>query len=139
MRQSAIRYAAIICLLAGCNPPVSAPKSNSFAPRASNPTPADGARGISPDAKLSWTGTQGASYNVYFGRKSPPPFAARQNTTTFDPGPLEWDRTYYWKVEIVDGAEGDIWRFTTFWYGDPNAEEMDVHLQNKDKNSQILL
>jgi hypothetical protein len=29
-------------------------------------------------------------------------------------------------VDIVGGTEGDIWSFTTFWYGDPNGEEMDI-------------
>jgi hypothetical protein len=65
-------------------------------------------------------------YNVYFGTQSPLPFVARQDGTTFAPGPLEWDQSYYWRVDLVGSAAGDIWKFTTFWYGDPNAEEMDV-------------
>jgi hypothetical protein len=66
------------------------------------------------------------NYNVYFGTESPPPFRGEQDIATFEPGPLEWDTTYYWRVDIVGGAEGDIWSFTTFWYGDPNGEEMDI-------------
>ena len=110
------------CLLMSCR---SSPR-DANSTRAVSPSPPDGARGVSPDTKLSWTGEQGAFYNDYFGRKSPPPFVTKQKRTTFDPGPLDWDTTYYWKVDTVDGAEGDIWKFTTFWYGDPNAEDMDV-------------
>jgi hypothetical protein len=103
-----------------------APKSRDSSGKASSPKPTDGARGVSPDTKLSWTGAAGASSIVYFGTESPPPFAGSQRGTRFDPGPLEWDTSYYWKVDTVGGVEGDIWQFTTFWYGDPNAEEMDI-------------
>ncbi|MHC4808443.1 MAG: hypothetical protein ACYTBX_19590 [Planctomycetota bacterium] len=68
-----------------------------------------------------------------FGQAAPP-FVRNQTETTFDPGPLDWDTTYYWKIDTAGGAEGNIWRFTTFWYGDPNAEEMDVRLN--DRNTQ---
>lgn len=94
--------------------------------KASNPDPTDGMRAVSPDVKLSWTGEPVVYYNVHFGRKSPPPLVGKQSVATFDPGPLDWGQTYYWKVDVVGGAEGDIWRFTTFWYGDPNGEEMDI-------------
>ncbi|MHC4619507.1 MAG: hypothetical protein ACYTEQ_17305 [Planctomycetota bacterium] len=122
MREKVILTLAGFCLLMSCRP--SPRDANST--KAANPTPPDAAKGVSPDTKLSWTSKQKASYNVYFGRKSPPPFVGKQSGTTFNPGPLDWDTTYYWKVDIVDGAEGDIWKFTTFWYGDPNAEEMDI-------------
>jgi hypothetical protein len=94
--------------------------------KASNPDPPDGATAVSPDTKLSWTGEPGVCYNVHFGRKSPPPLMGTQNLAVFDLGPLGWGQTYYWRVDIVGGAEGNIWRFTTFWYGDPNGEEMDI-------------
>jgi hypothetical protein len=102
------------------------PTSDIHPVKASNPGPPDGAKAVSPDTKLTWTGEPGMIYNVHFGKKSPPPFASEQNATVFDPGPLDWDQTYYWKVNIVGGARGDIWSFTTFWYGDPNGEEMDI-------------
>jgi hypothetical protein len=94
--------------------------------KALNPDPPDGTKAVSPDTKLTWTGGPGVHCNVHFGKKSPPPLASKQSTTVFDPGPLDWDTTYYWRVDIVGGAEGDIWTFTTFWYGDPNGEEMDI-------------
>jgi len=38
---------------------------------------------------------------------------------TYDPGPLEWNKTYYWRVDEVNAAsaespwKGSIWSFTT--------------------------
>ncbi|MHC4482310.1 MAG: hypothetical protein ACYSW4_02050 [Planctomycetota bacterium] len=135
MISKAIISVAGFCLFAGCSVSWREPKSNTCTGKASNPSPANGAKGVSPDTKLSWKGIQGASYDVYFGTESPPPFVGNQTGTTFDLGPLDWDRTYYWKVDSIGGAKGDIWKFTTFWYGDPNAEEMDVRLNDKDADT----
>lgn len=126
MTRDVILTVAGLCLAAGCGVSRS-PAASAVRPlKASNPDPPDGAKAVSPDTKLSWTGEPGVYYDVHFGRKSPPPLAGRRSVTTFDPGPLDWGQTYYWKVDVVGGAEGDIRRFTTFWYGDPNGEEMDI-------------
>jgi len=93
----------------------------------SNPVPRNGATGVSPDTTLSWSySSNAASFRIYFGTESPPPFRRRQTRTVFDPGPLDFDTTYYWRIDPVGGPKGDLWKFTTFWYGDPNAEEMDI-------------
>lgn len=126
MSRKIVLSVAILCLLAGCNVGGPEPTSNIHPIKASNPDPPDGAKAVSPDTKLSWAGEPGVYYTVHFGKKSPPPLVSKQNGAVFDPGPLDWDQTYYWKVDIVGGAEGDIWSFTTFWYGDPNGEEMDI-------------
>jgi hypothetical protein len=118
--------AAVLCLLAGCEVGETESRSDIHQFTALNPGPPDGAKAVSPDTKLTWTGEPGMIYNVHFGKKSPPPLASKQSAAVFDPGPLDWDTTYYWRVDIVGGAEGDIWSFTTFWYGDPNGEEMDI-------------
>jgi hypothetical protein len=115
-----------LCLLAGCEAGETRATSDAHPVKASNPNPPDGARAVSPDTKLRWAGEPGVHYTVHFGKKSPPPLASKQIAAVFDPGPLDWDQTYYWKVNIVGGARGDIWSFTTFWYGDPNGEEMDI-------------
>jgi len=134
MISKTILSIAALCLFAGCNVSL---KEKSCAGKALNPKPADGAKGVSPDAKLNWTGAPCAgSYNVYFGTKSPPPFVRNQADTIFDPGPLDWDTTYFWKIDTLGGTKGDIWKFTTFWYGDPNADEMNVRRNNKDKNEE---
>jgi hypothetical protein len=86
-----------------------------------NPTPADGAQWIDADAKLSFSaGRGGIMHYVYFGDNvdtvtnatdAPP-----QVETTFDPGPLEFEKTYYWRVDEFDGTtthKGNVWSFTT--------------------------
>jgi len=85
------------------------------------PEPADGAEGVATDAKLSWTPGFGAILHyVYFGDNaddvsnatgSPP-----SGSATYDPGPLEMAKTYYWRVDEFDSAEthkGDVWSFVT--------------------------
>jgi len=83
----------------------------------SNPNPADDATGVSVDADLSWTGGAGAtSYNVYFGTAAPAPYQGNQLDTTFDPGTMANDTTYYWRVDSVNEAgatPGIYWNFTT--------------------------
>jgi len=58
--------------------------------------------------------------HVYFGDNfddvSNATGAAGQAGTTYDPGPLELGKTYYWRVDGFDGVEtfrGDVWSFTT--------------------------
>jgi len=110
----------LACLLTGCN------KAEQPVSKASAPNPVDGATGVSPDTQLSWTGEAGARYKVYFAAQPSPPFVGEQQVTTFDPGALEFDTTYYWRIDIVGRSQGQLWKFTTFWYGDPGAEEMDI-------------
>jgi len=127
MVRKIILCAVALCLSIGCGLSSTESKSSRCIAVASDPNPADGAKGVSPDTRLTWSGPPcAASYNVHFGTSSPPPLAGNQSDTVFDPGPLDWDRTYYWRIDIVDVEQGPIWKFTTFWYGDPNAEEMEV-------------
>ena len=92
--------------------------------KASNPSPTHGAGGVSTGATLAWTAGSGAdSHDVYFGTDSTPDageFAGNQTTTTYDPGPLSSNTTYYWRVDEVnpDGTTtGDVWSFTTLGGG----------------------
>jgi len=85
-----------------------------------NPEPADGVKFVDPNVELSWTGGFGAKlHTVYFGDN----FDDVNNTsgglpdalTTYAPGTLELEKTYYWRVDEFDGAttlRGDIWSFT---------------------------
>jgi len=85
--------------------------------QASNPTPSNGATGVNVNADLSWTAGSGAtSHDVYFGQTTSPPFVQNQSGTTFDPGTLAENTTYYWRIdEVGDGGTttGDTWSFTT--------------------------
>ena len=44
---------------------------------------------------------------------------ARQAGVTFDAGALEWNKTYYWRVDEINAADpespwkGNVWSFTT--------------------------
>jgi hypothetical protein len=86
---------------------------------ATQPNPADGATGVSMTVTLSWTpDIAAATHDVYFGTTSPPAFIGNQTATTYDPGALDLNTTYYWQINEVeaDGTTthaGDIWSFTT--------------------------
>jgi predicted outer membrane repeat protein len=85
--------------------------------KASEPNPPDGSTGVDLYADLSWTpGYDAISHDVYFGTTNPPLFVCNQTSTTFDPGTMASDTTYYWRInEVNDSAvtTGDIWSFTT--------------------------
>lgn len=97
---------------------------------ARSPKPANGAADVKDIPTLSWAkGDTTASHDVYFGEDANA--VADANTTTtdiyrgrqaldavsFDPGTLEWNKTYYWRIDEVeaDGAtmhRGKLWSFT---------------------------
>jgi hypothetical protein len=86
-----------------------------------NPKPPDGAEFVDPNTKLSWTPGFGAKlHTIYFGNN----FETVNNATgglpqglvTYNPGPLQSEKIYYWRVDEFDGKgtyKGDIWSFTT--------------------------
>jgi hypothetical protein len=86
-----------------------------------NPSPADGTEFVKPDAALSWTAGYGAKlHTVYLGDD----FEDINNAagglplgvTTYNPGPLDLAKVYYWRIDEFDGAgtyKGDVWSFTT--------------------------
>ena len=89
--------------------------------KAYNPAPSDGTKFVATDAELSWsTGLGTKLHTVYFGDNFDDVNNAAgglpQANTTFAPGTLELDKTYYWRVDEFDAAvthKGDIWSFTT--------------------------
>jgi hypothetical protein len=91
---------------------------------ASGPSPSDSATDVSIDADLSWTAGSGAtSHDVYFGTSSPGAFQGNQAATTFDPGTMANDTTYYWRIDAVNAGgttTGNVWSFTTI-VGAPGA------------------
>ncbi len=86
-----------------------------------NPVPSDGAMFVDPDTDLSWSpGVGAAVYYVYFADNfedvNTAEGAAFITETTYDPGPLEPGKTYYWRVDGSDfktTQRGKVWRFTT--------------------------
>lgn len=85
--------------------------------RAVNPTPQDRATSIGTSALLGWSAGAGAvSHNVYFGSVYPPAYQGNQTGTTFAPGTLLPNTTYYWRIDEVNEASatsGSVWMFTT--------------------------
>jgi len=89
--------------------------------KAYNHSLSDGSYFIDPHTDLSWTAGSGAKiHTVFFGDNFDEVSSAveglSQAGTTYDPGPLESEKTYYWRVDEFDGAEthkGDVLSFTT--------------------------
>ncbi|TVR53205.1 MAG: PASTA domain-containing protein, partial [Puniceicoccaceae bacterium] len=85
--------------------------------QAASPSPANHAHNTLLTPLLSWTaGTGATSHDVYFGTDRPGAFMGNQSGTTFNPGPLRPNTTYYWRVDQRSGnvvTEGEVWRFST--------------------------
>ena len=88
----------------------------------SNPYPAHGSTSVNINVDLSWTGGDPdgdpVTYDVYLGTSSTPPkVASNQTATTYDPGTLDIDKTYYWQIIAWDDqsafTEGPVWWFST--------------------------
>ncbi len=93
-----------------------------------NPRPADEAEGVAIDTHISWQSGDAFtdSYDVYFGEQLPEePNVANHDTTSFDPGELDYNTTYRWKIVPGNqfGANEDVptWSFTTT--GEPTVTE----------------
>ncbi len=85
------------------------------------PDPIDGAQGVSVTTGLSWrNGRDAVSHTVSLG--TDPDTVVDLGTTTgvsYNPGTLDLDTMYYWKVDADDGTSvwlGDLWSFTTQEY-----------------------
>jgi len=86
---------------------------------ASYPAPANGVPGVSINADLGWTaGAYAVSHDVYFGTDPTPDateFKGNQSGTTFDPGTMALNTTYYWRIDeknALGTTGGDVWSFT---------------------------
>ncbi|MHC4535642.1 MAG: hypothetical protein ACYS6K_16960 [Planctomycetota bacterium] len=88
-----------------------------------NPNPANGAVDVSQTAVLSWTpGVFGTSHEVYFGTDATSlelRGSGNLGSESFDPGQLEWNTTYYWRVDEANNTNADspwtgsLWSFAT--------------------------
>ncbi len=99
--------------------------------RASRSKPSNGAVDVKQIQILSWSpGDYAASHEVYFGTDqeavrnadtASPEYKGSRNlgSQSYDPGKLEWDTTYYWRVDEVNNVNpdspwaGNLWSFTT--------------------------
>jgi hypothetical protein len=99
--------------------------------RAIRANPANGAVDVKQAPILRWSaGDNAASHEIYFGIDEDAVFNADKNSPeykgpkdlgseSFDPGILDWDTTYYWRVDEVNNTspdspwKGPVWSFTT--------------------------
>jgi len=89
----------------------------------SNPNPTNGATGVDINSDLAWDGGDPDAgdtvvYDVYFGTDSNPPYAAQGLTSPmYEPGTLQEDTLYYWRIMARDShqreTEGPLWHFDT--------------------------
>ena len=96
-----------------------------------SPVPSHGATDVKPTQILTFSpGDNAASHEVYFGTDkdavrnadtgSPEHKGTRDlDSESYDPGQLQWDNTYYWRIDEVNNAHPDspwvglVWTFTT--------------------------
>ncbi|CAM3670444.1 LamG-like jellyroll fold domain-containing protein [Pontibacter korlensis] len=122
--------------------------------KATNPTPADLATAVAPEAvELGWQGDAPA-YNLYLGTAADALQlkAAGLTQSAYVLENLSHGTGYFWRVDAVDGGdvvEGDVWRFTTaatsdleeqtkagmfYAYPNPFSDQLHVELQLKDQD-----
>jgi len=97
-----------------------------------SPHPEDGATDVSQPIILRWfLGESALKYDIYFSEDEEAVANATTESlgiyrgrlpvkvTTYEPGSLEWNRTYYWRIDEVNETDpnspwkGDVWSFTT--------------------------
>jgi len=98
--------------------------------RAGSPIPANGALDVSQTLELKWVaGEFTAGQDVYLGTDAAAVadadtstagiYQGRQTESVFWPGKLDWNTTYYWRIDEVNDAhpdspwKGPVWSFTT--------------------------
>jgi hypothetical protein len=99
--------------------------------KASSPTPRSGSVDVKQTIILSWgAGQDATSHEVYFGTdedavrnatQASPEFKGSKalGDESYDPSKLDWNATYYWRVDEINPTnsdspwEGNVWSFTT--------------------------
>ncbi len=88
----------------------------------SNPIPAKGAVDVTQTPVLTWKPGLGATYDIYFGSDAgalEKKASGNLGSESYEPGLLEWNTTYYWRINEVNSANADspwtgpLWSFTT--------------------------
>ncbi len=139
-------------------------------PKAGNPRPANGATDVRKKPTLSWRpGRYVDKHDVYFSTDETAVTDANrandpcgvlasedQNDNSYVPGELEFNTTYYWRVDEVNMADepitmwkGDIWSFTTgvfivvedfdSYAEEPDLEDVWKDLKDNGTGAQIAL
>jgi hypothetical protein len=84
--------------------------------------PANGAVDVTQTPTLTWAPGLGASHEVYFGADAASlelKGSGNLGSESYEPGQLEWNTTYYWRIDEANNANADspwtgpLWSFTT--------------------------
>jgi hypothetical protein len=87
-----------------------------------SPDPAKGAVDITQTPVLTWVPGLGTTHEVYFGADAAAlelKASGNLGSESYDAGQLEWNTTYYWRIDEVNNANADspwtgpLWSFTT--------------------------
>jgi hypothetical protein len=88
----------------------------------SNPSPVKGAVDVTQTPILTWSPGFGATHEIFFGTDEDAlekKASGSLGLESYDPGQLEWNTTYYWRVDEVNNTNvdspwtGPLWSFTT--------------------------
>jgi len=94
-----------------------------------NPNPIDAATDVDVNINISWScsdpDNDPLTYDIYFGDVNPPLLVySGEINTTYNPGVLNFNTVYYWKIVAWDNhsasTEGPVWTFSTM-QNDPPA------------------
>jgi hypothetical protein len=84
--------------------------------------PVNGAEDVTQTPVLTWAPGLGATYDIYFGTDASAlekKASGNLGSESYKPGQLEWNTTYYWRVDEANSANADspwigpLWSFTT--------------------------
>ncbi|MCP4262363.1 MAG: LamG domain-containing protein [Planctomycetes bacterium] len=84
--------------------------------------PANGAVDVTQTPVLTWAPGLGASHEIYFGTDSTSlelKSSGNLGSESFESGQLEWNTTYYWRIDEANNVNADspwtgpLWSFTT--------------------------
>ena len=88
----------------------------------SSPNPAKGAVDVTQTPVLTWTPGLGATHEIFFGTDAgalEKKASGNLGSESYEPGQLEWNTTYYWRIDEANSANtdspwtGPLWSFTT--------------------------
>ncbi|MCJ7572376.1 MAG: PKD domain-containing protein, partial [Candidatus Thermoplasmatota archaeon] len=95
----------------------------------SNPNPSTYSTAIKVNSNLSWECSDPdgdwLTYEIYFGTVSSPPLVKSvEIIPNYNPGKMDYNTTYYWKIVAKDcrgqSTSGPIWNFTSCKNQNPN-------------------
>jgi hypothetical protein len=88
-----------------------------------SPSPANGAEDVTQTPVLTWVpGVFADTYEVFFGADADSlelKGSGDLGSESFEPGQLEWNTTYYWRIDEANNTNvdspwtGPVWNFTT--------------------------